>query len=406
MMRYEVKKVFSRTSSKIAVLVLFLVMGVTCCFALDISYVDEEGNTQRGLDAVSKLKSAQKEWAGELDEKKISQVIAENWRIRNSPEALAQDITQNEIAYSRGQGIKEIRELLNCAYAKGFREYDYYRADSLTEEMAADFYKNRTALLKEWLEGEAKDQFSDKEKQYLIERYESLKTPFYYDYMAGWVQLFEFAPTIVMISMLILCYLVSGVFSNEFAWKSDAVFFSSEYGRNRAVLAKIKAGLCIVTAVYFAIFFVYTGIMLLYLGADGWNLQVQSSMAGWKYFYHITNLKKYLVIGAGGYIGCLFLSFLSMFVSARTKSTVMAMIAPVMVLFLPSFVGNIKSPVVNKILGLLPDQLLQAGNALNFFNLYSIGGKIVGEIPVIIVLYAVLTAALLPALYRTYQKAV
>ena len=76
MMRYEVKKVFSRTSSKIAVLVLFLVMGVTCCFALDISYVDEEGNTQRGLDAVSKLKSAQKEWAGELDEKKISQVIA------------------------------------------------------------------------------------------------------------------------------------------------------------------------------------------------------------------------------------------------------------------------------------------------------------------------------------------
>ena len=171
-------------------------------------------------------------------------------------------------------------------------------------------------------------------------------------------------------------------------------------------MAKIKAGLCIVTAVYFAIFFVYTGIMLLYLGADGWNLQVQSSMAGWKYFYHITNLKKYLVIGAGGYIGCLFLSFLSMLVSARTKSTVMAMIAPVMVLFLPSFVGNIKSPVVNKILGLLPDQLLQAGNALNFFNLYSIGGKIVGEIPVIIVLYAVLTAALLPALYRTYQKAV
>ena len=39
MMRYEVKKVFSRTSSKIAVLVLFLVMGITCFFALDVSYV-------------------------------------------------------------------------------------------------------------------------------------------------------------------------------------------------------------------------------------------------------------------------------------------------------------------------------------------------------------------------------
>jgi hypothetical protein len=38
-------------------------------------------------------------------------------------------------------------------------------ADSLTEEDAADFYRNRTRLLREWLEGEAKDQFTDEEKE-------------------------------------------------------------------------------------------------------------------------------------------------------------------------------------------------------------------------------------------------
>lgn len=403
MTRYEVKKVFSKTSSKIAVMLLLLAVGITCFFALDISYVDENGNSKSGPAAVSGLKAAQKEWAGYLGEEKIRKVIAENRRIRNTPEALAQNITQNEIAYSWGQGIKEIRSLLNCAYAKELREYDYYLADSLTEEDAADFYGNRTRLLREWLEGEAKDQFTDEEKEYLINQYDLLDTPLYYDYMAGWQQLFEFAPTVVILIMLILGFLVAGIFSNEFAWKSDAVFFSSFYGRNRAVLSKVKVGFYIVTAVYFVIFLIYTGIVLLYLGADGWNLPIQSSWVSWKCFYNITNLQKYLIIGGGGYVGCLFISFLSMLVSARTKSAVLAVMTPVLVIFIPSFISNIGSPVVNKIIGLLPDQLLQAGEALSYFNLYSFGGTVTGELPVIFILYTALTAVILPVLYQTYR---
>lgn len=404
MTRYEVKKVFAKTSSKIAVMLLLFVMGITCFFALDITYVDENGSIREGLAAVSGLKAAQKEWAGCLDEEKIRKVIAENRRIQNTPEALAQDITQKEIVYSWGQGIKEIRNLLNCAYAKGLREYDYYLADSLTEEDAADFYRNRTRLLREWLEGEAKDQFTDEEKEYLIGQYGRMDTPLYYDYMEGWQQLFKFAPTVVMLTMLILGYLVAGIFSNEFAWRSDAVLFSSFYGRNKAVTSKIKAGFCVVTAVYSAVFTIYTGIVLLYLGTDGWNLPIQSSWISWKCFYNITNLQKYLFIIGGGYVGCLFLSFLSMLVSVKTRSAVPAVMVPVLVIFIPSFIANIGSPFVNKIIGLLPDQLLQAGEALNYFNLYSVGGRITGELPVILILYTILTIVILPVLYQTYRR--
>lgn len=403
MMKYEVKKVFAKTSSKIAVMLLLVVISITCFSALDVSYVDENGNSQNGLTAVSALKAAQKEWAGYLDEGKIQKVIAENQRIRKSPEALSQNIIENNIAYSWGQGIKEIRSLLNCAYAEGFREYDYYRADSLSQDDAKDFYSNRTKLLKEWLENDAQDQFSSREKEYLISQYENLDTPFYYDYMAGWQQLSEFAPTIVMLSMLILGYLVAGLFSNEFTWKSDAVFFSSVYGRNKAVSAKIKAGFCIVTTIYFAAFLVYTGIVLLYLGIDGWNLPIQSSWTSWKSFYNITNLQKFFLIALGGYIGCLFISFLSMLVSAKTRSSVLAVMIPFILIFIPSFIANINSPFVNKVIGLLPDQLLQSGVALNYFNLYSIGGNVIGEVPVIIILYAILTVIILPILYQEYR---
>lgn len=403
-MRYEVKKVFAKKGSKIALVLLLIVMGITCFFATDVSYVDGEGNSQSGPAAVSKLRAARKEWAGYLDEEKIREVIAENRRIQNTPEALSQNVNERNIAYGWKQGINDIRDLLNCSYATGFREHDYYRADSLTEDEAASFYENRTKLLREWLENEAKDQYSGEEKAYLIRQYEKMETPLYYDYMTGWHQLFELSSTIIMLTMLILGCLVAGIFSNEFTWKADAVFFSSVHGRNKAVSSKIRAGFWIVTAVYFASFLLYTGIVLGYLGAGGWNLSVQANWTAWKCFYNITNWQKYLFIAIGGYVGCLFISFLTMLISAKTRSTVLAVMTPVVLIFIPSFISNIDSPVVNKIIGLLPDQLLQIQMALGYFNLYSVGGMVVGEAPVILVLYTVLTIIIFPVLYQTYRR--
>lgn len=380
-------------------------MAITSFFALSVDYVDENGNTQSGPSAVAKLKAMQKEWTGYLDEEKIRSVIEKNVEINNTEEAKSQNVSQNNIAYGWKQGINEIRSLLNCSYATGFRDYDHYIADGLSLDVAGDFYDNRIKLLKNWLEGEAKDQFSAKEKEYLINQYENIETPFYYDYMKGWQQLFEFAPTIIMLTMIILGFLVAGIFANESAWKADAIFFSCTYGRNKAIISKIAAGFLIVTVVYIITFGVFTGIVLLYLGADGYNLPIQSNWTAWKCFYNITNIQKYLIIGIGGYIGCLFISFLSMYLSAKTKSAVLAAMVPVILIFIPSFISNIDSPIVNKIIGLLPDQLLQAGNALSYFNLYTIGGKVLGAVPILIVLYIVLSIVLVPLLYRAYRHA-
>lgn len=404
MFAYELKKVFLKTGGKVAVFLLLILVGITCYFATNVYYVNENGEKETGLGAARKLRAVQKEWAGYLEEEKVRQVIAENRRIRNSPEALSDELTEKEIAYSKGQGIGEIRNLLNCSFAEGFREYDYYRADSLSEEDAVRFYANRVSLLKKWLNDEAKDMFSEKEKGFLIEQYESIKTPFYYDYMKGWSQLFEFSPTIIMIAMLILGYLVAGIFSNEFTWKSDAVLFSSMYGRSRAIASKIRAGFWIVTIVYWGALLLYSGITLLYLGADGFHCPVQADMSGWKCFYHITVWQKYLLIIIGGYIGCLFISFLSMLVSAKTRSTVLGVMVPVVLIFIPSFLANLSSAAVSKILSLLPDQLLQTEAALNYFSLFTIGGKVVGAVPIVLVVYTALVVVMMPVIYREYRK--
>lgn len=345
MLLYEWKKVFCKTGNRIALLILLAVLGVTCYFATGVSWVDENGDSRSGPGAVARLRAAQKAWAGCLDEDAVRRVIRENLRIESLPEAQTDNLRDSNITYGRKQGLMDIRQLLNYSFAAGFREYDYYRIDSLTPEDAPDFYANRTRLLCQWLEGEGRDQFTEAEKAFLTERYESLETPFWYDYSLGWGQVFEYAPTIMMITMLVLGY----------------------------------------------------------LGADGANLPVQIQSGGWKCFYHITVWQKYLLIAGGGYIGCLFVSFLCMLVSAETRSAVVAVLVPVVLLFLPSFLSNISGFTARKILGLLPDQLLQMGTTLNLFNLYSVGGKILGAVPVLLILYGLLTIVLWPVIYREYR---
>lgn len=404
MVKFEIKKVFLRRGNQIAVALLAVLLCVVCFFAGNISYVNESGETETGFQAVKKLREEQKEWAGFLDEVKIRKVIEENNKISQTPEAKSEDFQENDKAFHKKQGFQEIRNLLNYAYAEGFRDYNYFRADSLKPEDASKFYENRIVLLKEWLSGEGKALFSETEKEYLIKKYESLQTPFFYDYVEGWKQLFLYFPTILMILMLVLGYLISGIFAREFQWKADSILFSSMYGKNKAVSAKVKACFYIVTGIYWCTVLLYTGAVLLYLGADGAFCPVQANSSGWKSFYEMTNMEKYILCAVGGYLGCLFISFLTMLVSGKTKSSVAAVVLPFVLLFLPSFLSNINHPAAAGILGLLPDRLLQLAQGTANFTLYEIGGKVLDGIFLLFPVYSVFCALLLPVLKRMYRK--
>lgn len=404
MVKFEIKKVFLRRGNQMAVALLAVLLCVVCFFAGNISYVNESGETETGFQAVKKLREEQKEWAGLLDEVKIRKVIEENNKISQTPEAKSEDFQENDKAFHKKQGFQEIRNLLNYAYAEGFRDYNYFRADSLKPEDASKFYENRIVLLKEWLSGEGKALFSETEKEYLIKKYESLQTPFFYDYVEGWKQLFLYFPTILMILMLVLGYLISGIFAREFQWKADSILFSSMYGKNKAVSAKVKACFYIVTGIYWCTVLLYTGAVLFYLGADGAFCPIQANSSGWKSFYEMTNMEKYVLCAVGGYLGCLFISFLTMLVSGKTKSLAAAVVLPFVLVFMPSFLSNINHPAVAEILGLLPDRLLQLAQGTANFTLYEIGGKVLDGIFLLFLVYSVFCALLLPVLKRMYRK--
>ena len=161
---------------------------------------------------------------------------------------------------------------------------------------------------------------------------------------------------VIIILCLFACFLVSGIFSQEGQWKTDAIFFTTFHGRGRGVAAKVGAGLLLLTVLYWVPFLLFGGITLAFLGADGAGCPVQ--LYAWKSLYNLTLGQGALLIALGGYLGTLFLGLLSMWVSAKSGSTVLAAVLPFAVIFLPALMLGDINTLLSNILGLLPDCLL------------------------------------------------
>ena len=84
----------------------------------------------------------------------------------------------------------------------------------------------------------------------MIQKYKELKTPFYYEYMDGWAALLQNISTFILMLALVIGFLVSGIFSDEFQTKADSIFFSARFGRSKGISAKVGAGFCIATGFY------------------------------------------------------------------------------------------------------------------------------------------------------------
>ncbi|MDO4324162.1 MAG: ABC transporter permease subunit [Lachnospiraceae bacterium] len=406
MVKYEIKKVFSRTSSKVALLFLLALLLFVSNAAVNAGiYADETGENRSGIAAARGRMEQKRQWAGTLDTERIQEVIRKNSELVAEQDAVStEDVKKNNQIFHKKIGFLDIRQMLIYSF-NDFNGYDYYLPDKLSPEDAAEFYPNRVKHLEEWLElKENEEQFSENEKTFLVEKYEELETPIQYEPADGWGNMFELMPMLIMITMLALGFLVAGIFSSEFQWKANAVLYSSYYGRSKAVSAKIKAGLLIVTVIYWAEVLLYSAIVLGVYGLDGMNCVIQISY--WKSFYNITYGELYFLTIFGGYVGTVFLMLLCMLVSAKSKSAVVAVIVPFVLLFLPEFLRDaLQGKVFNLIKGMLPDQLLQVNMIVRYFNLYEIGGRITGAVELLFPVYIVLSVLLCPVLYFVYKRA-
>lgn len=409
MVRYELKKIFGSFGGKVTLVLYAAVVVLSCWLAaageLNVGsvWVNEQGSRETGPAAVKKMQAARAEWTGWLNQDMLTRAVQENARINATPQAQSNDMRQNDIAFGWKQGFDPIRELINRSYSPGFRHYDYYTADGITAIDEHTFYSNRVKLVREWLNDKSdvgESTFTQQEKDYIISQYESLQTPFYMEYHDGWYQLLENGIFIPMLGILILSFALSGIFSGEFKWKADAIYFSTTYGRTKGTSAKIKAGLLLITLLYWAGILVYSLFTLTYLGFGGGNTVIQVRL--WKSLYNITMRQAWVLAVSCGYIGNLFLGILTMLISEKTKSAAVAVSMPFIVIFIPVILqGTVDA--LSTFASLMPSTLLEFYQHLSTFDLVTVFGKVFRVADLCIPLYGLLTLILIPILYREYR---
>lgn len=380
MMYFELKKIFSKTSSKIALMVIFGFMIYLVSIANYLVWINEDGTEITGKAAAKKIREAEQEWYGPLTEEKIAEVITQNWN----------------------QGNREIRTLIAKAFG-GLDNIDTTIVDTLTADDAANFYSNRINSVKDWMEGQG-DWYTQEEKAFITAQYKDMNVPLNYSYTKGWTKLFPAASNLQTFLVFAIGFLVAGIFSEEYRTGAYAIYFSSAHGRGKEIAAKIKAGFFLITAVYWISFLLFSFLVLSQLGFEGADSQIQTSMISWGSFYNITFQQEYWMIAVGGYIGCLFIDSLAMLVSAKTKSTVVSVIVPFAVIFAPVVIKVINTPLAEKINGLMPYQLVQINSVIGKFYCYKIMGQFIGGVGVLLILYVILSMLIQPVIYLIFKK--
>ena len=412
MVKYEIKKIFGSFGGKIALFLFFCVILLSLWTTIfgdqygELVWVNEQGDAEYGFAAHQKLRKAQNEWAGELDEEHIADIIRELNRIAATPEFQSDDYHQRDIAFHWRMGVTPVRDMLFRTFSPGLQNFDYYLADTLSPSVAGKFYSQRVELLRSYLYEEDNaeaSRLSDREKEYLISQYQELEEPIYYDYHMGWYQTLSNLTFIMLLGTLVMGYLVSGIFSNEFKWKTDAVFYTTCHGRGRAVSAKIKAGIVLVSVLYWGGVLICTLFTLCFCGFDGGSCAIQFEF--YRSFYNLSYLQTYLLYVVSCYIGILFMMFLCMWVSAKTRSAVFATTVPFILIFVPNFFANSNlEDALSGVLALLPDKMFDLFAHLKYFDVYDLGFTVVGAWPLLFLIYTALAVILVPLMYREYRK--
>ena len=178
MLFYELKKLFSRTGSKLLLLLLGSILIFTAIYNIQSThYVQPDGTSLSGISAIRELKKAKSQWNGILTEEQIKNVLQTNQDIlASNPEYYpgTTDINLANKVYSQEQGYDDIRDMINQSY-RLFGQFDYYLIDRLSPNQSSSFYKNRIEGLENFL-GSNKE-FTDKQKEYYRKQYQENQTP-------------------------------------------------------------------------------------------------------------------------------------------------------------------------------------------------------------------------------------
>lgn len=396
MLRFEIKKFFSKITTKVILTVYLLVIVLLCFMVVDsVRYKDTDGNELTGISRVAagrRLAADENRWKGELTPEKISK-IAKNYH------ELMQQYQGDYPAVEYGRTVQSYWDILY--FASEMFTPDYITAlegmNQVAEKDIAHIYDAYADNLKNM----AKEYGTTPEQEkFLEEQYGKIQIPVTYKAFESWDAMTTHAEMYIFISVIVVGFLAAGIFDEEFRNHAELVFFTAKYGRSKAVVNKIATGVVTTTIIYWA----GIGIMsLISFGILGWSgFHTPYQITAPYSFYVITQGRRYFLTMICGYIASLLSASVTMLVTAKMHTLKAAVVIPFFMYHVLVFIGRPLSEVTS-LSCFTPNVLIEVDRQLRHPHIFQIGNAVFRQVPFVMLLYVAVSIVLLPFLFRSYS---
>ena len=407
LVKYELKKIFNKKMNIVVIIsCLFLIILLFSLSGTDFLATDESGESYKGKAAIILRKKQIKEIAGVLTNERIVDEIKRLQELKNNPDNIAID-SYGEKDLSREVYNKYLNNRLNLLTNINHVYGDDYinGLSTLDLENEKNFYESREKRIEELIVSSQDYKgrtYTNKEKEYWIEKSKNVNTPFEYDFYFGYSNLYS-TYEMLIIGLIAICICISSVFSGEYQNGTDKILLTTKYGKSKGATAKIIASY-IFAFILFSIYLV-SAILAVFLmfGAEGGNLPIQ--LLNILSPYNLTFAQSLIYNVVISYAVLFGIVGLTLFLSSKIKNPISTLVIDICIIMLPVFL-SIKSGfgIINKILFLMPYNAIYS----NFTKMISYKiGSIIFDLPTMTIFsyifIMIITLILAKRIYAKHQ---
>lgn len=411
---FEIKKMLTRRTALAAnVGVVVFLVAIMALNVVQVKTTDASGAILSGTDAIAQSRQEADVHAGAITPERAAADIAAY------QERLFSRIDRDEVTQMTGSAVydlmfqsfsdEEVYELYNPYWSWLLRpwrvsgEEPAQTAARVTPEMAADWYGAVSELTQYTLDdGQAGMwEYSQAERAYWTEMRAGVSEPIEYGYVGGWENIISCAAFLVF-SILAVCVTLAPTFSFEYQSGADAVVLATRRGRSTLVAAKVVAALAYATAYFLLCAVIIVGFSLVFYGADGFGLSMQSMALSSP--YPLSAGQAALVLVGLMYVACLGFACLTLGVSSRARSTLAVFLTDVVLVLLTGLVPSGGIGLLERALALFPLNFANFSVPFSALDSYPLGPVVLDLIGMVVAVYALLALVMTPLAALSFRR--
>lgn len=393
----EHKKLWRKTSTKISVFLCFLYLVVFgsilsfqwFSFGSSDDYTSAFGNNFDGYDMIRKSQEYSLMFGGELTDQSLQKMVSDYQDIGAA--GVDRELEKTDMHIINSWLGTLYPELLDTGSYKTMMNY-------VELEKLTGFYERRQNIIEDFLENNGQN---GDEKEYLLQINAKVKEPFRYEWTEGWSNLLgSIVPDMGVVMALFLVIVLSSLFAGEWYNNTSSLLLTTKNGWKKIAFAKIGVGLSF-TAEFFAILTAGNLVsQIFFLGTAGWDMPIQTikliAIAPMNMLQAEIYEYAFVFLGVIGFAGVV------MFISAKTRSNVLALLFSLAVVYGPMMIAEYLPYGVQKALDLIP--LVGSGADIFRTNTFCVFGKYVWS-PYLLIAVPVLVGVLcLPFAVKIWSR--